>query len=239
VSFLEDNEYFKMYKLEETHWWFKSRRKLIFELLKKIKYRNNVLDIGCGTGYNLLYFKPLFKNVIGMDISKNALLLSSKRRIKNLFLGDAKRISISNNSVDVVLSLDLIEHIKDDNIVISEIHRILRKNGTLILSVPAFNFLWSKHDDLLHHKRRYNKSQIHCLLTKNGFKVEKISYWNFFLFPLISIYKLLNVGGGSDIKKTRNIINIILSFILSVECFLIKYLNLPFGISIIAVAKRL
>ncbi len=238
VIFLQKKEFEKMYGLEKSHWWFKSRRNLILGLLKKTQHRGFIMDIGCGTGYNLFCLQKMFRKAIGIDVSKDALLFAKTRQTMSLALADVKKIPIKYNSADVVLALDVIEHVENDDDAIKEIRSILKKNGTLVLTVPAFGFLWSKHDDILHHKRRYNKKSIDELLAKNGFKLEKISYWNFALFLPVLFYKALNLN-ATDIKKTNKLLNALLSLALSLDNLLIKYINLPFGVSIVAKAKRL
>lgn len=232
---LEKEEYKKMYEVEKDHWWFKSKRKLISEIIGNIRKDSVILDIGCGTGYNFVYFKHLSDSMIGIDISKEALLFS-KKYSKNIALANSETIPFKDKSMDIVMALDLIEHVENDDSVVSEARRILKNNGTFILTVPAFNFLWSKHDEVFNHKRRYNKRQIEDLLARNGFKIEKITYWNFLLFPATLLYKFFSKN--SNIKKTNKITNTILSSILSFDNFLVRYMNLPYGISLVSVARK-
>jgi len=119
---------------------------------------------------------------------------------------------------------------------------MLKPNGYLIATVPAFNFMWSKHDEALHHKRRYNKAQLKDALKSNGFIIEKISYWNFFLFLPIVAMRLIKRSVKSeeietDVKRLPNIVNAFLTTLLKIEEFLISRVNLPVGISLVCVGK--
>lgn len=144
---------------------------------------------------------------------------------------------------DLIITLDLLEHL-DDNKILKEFYRALKPTGYLIVTVPAFEFLWSEHDEALHHKRRYNKSHLREILKSNGFITEKISYWNFFLFLPIVAMRLIKRGMRSeeietDVKELPNIVNRFLASVLSIEGRIISYgVNLPFGVSILCVCKK-
>lgn len=246
---MEMNEYQKMYNLEKTHGWFVGRRELIINLMEKI-IRNEdkqlkILDTGCGTGGNMEIF-TLYGDVVGMDYSEDALKYTSLRGITNVVQGDAERPPFKNKTFDIVCILDVLEHLENDKKTVKEIRRILRNNGYLIITLPAFKFLWGEHDVVNRHKRRYEKKMLLNLLNPNNFSIEKISYWNFTLFLPTALSRLLRktIKSKQKTKKSElymlpNLMNKILLLILHVENHLImKGFYFPFGISIICVAKK-
>ncbi len=237
---MEIEEYNKMYKFEEHCWWWVGRRAIIKHLLYILKLDSiNILDVGCGTGANLNFLQK-YGDILGVDFSKEAKKFCKMRGYK-IVQANAEKLPLKENTFDLITALDLLEHL-DDNMAISEFYRVLKPDGYLILTVPAFTFLWSKHDEALHHKRRYNKNQLKNVLKSNGFTIKKLSYWNFFLFLPIAIIRLIkrnmkNKTITSDVKEIPKIINDFLIFILKIESYLISHINLPIGISLVCVGK--
>ncbi len=232
-----------MAEFEETYWWWVGKRNIVKSILNRLNLAHaNILDSGCGTGFNLKYLKD-YGEITGLDISRDALNFCKKRENKRLVRADAENLPFKDGVFDVLTSLDCLEHL-DDNRCIKEYFRVLKPDGYLIGTVPAFMFLWSEHDEALHHKRRYNKDQLKNLLGSNGFKAIKLSYWNFFLFfPIAAIRlikKLVANGEGeveTDVQKIPNIVNSFLISILKLESFIISLTNLPIGVSLIFVGK--
>jgi len=200
----------KYLKLENEWWWFSGRKELILNLIKDIPY-NNVLEIGCGSGELSRYLK----NYIGIDISERTPFI----------VGDAQNLPFEDNSFDLILLLDLLEH-TDDKIVLSEVYRVLKPNGYVIITVPTFMFLWSQHDIDNHHKKRYRRGE----LPLNNFKIIKETYWNSILFPIMTLAKK---------KKTQltilpKSVNYILEKFLSLENYLIsKNIKLLIGVTLV------
>ena len=240
---MEIAEYEKMYEFEEKYWWWIGKREIIKSILNRLNSNfSNILDTGCGTGINLDYLKG-YGDVIGLDFSKDALDFSKMRKNKNLIQANAENLPFKDDIFNLIIALDLIEHLNDNNAV-EEFHRVLKPNGYLIVTVPAFNFLWSKHDEALYHKRRYNKGQLRSILKSNEFIIEKISYWNFFLFLPIVAMRLIKRSTEceeieTDVKELPNIINGFLTSILKFEDYIISHgVNLPVGVSIVCVCKK-
>lgn len=241
-------EYEKMYNLENTYWWFQGRKKIIFELMRKyvLLELNNprILDSGCGTGLILTELNK-YGFTIGLDISSKALSYCKDRGITKLIKAQVSNLPIKDNTCDVVVSLDLLEHIENDNEVLKEYHRVLKKDGFICLTVPAHPFLWSEHDEALHHFRRYTKKEFKATLLKNNFKIVRYSYVISFTFFPIVIYRFLSkiLKKKNSQSKTHIIplpknINQFLIFILKIEAFLLKFINLPIGVSLICIAKK-
>jgi ubiquinone/menaquinone biosynthesis C-methylase UbiE len=238
---MEIAEYEKMYKLEGDYWWWVGRRKLIKNILDKLDLNSAaILDAGCGTGINLKYLSG-YGAAIGVDSSRDALNFCRKRGIKNVSQGDAERLSFRDNTFDLITALDLLEHL-DDNQALRGFYRVLKPNGYLVLTVPAFNFMWSPHDEAAHHKRRYNRRQLKTILEANGFIIEKLSHWNFFFFLPVVLMRLLkrsrkNQEVKTDVAELPDIINSLFTSILEFESCLIRRLNLPFGVSLVCLAR--
>ncbi len=227
--------------MEERYWWWVGRRKIITALSNKLKLNSaNMLDAGCGTGINLSYFKH-FGTSFGFDFSQHALKFCKQRGHNNILQADAEKLPFENNSFDLITAFDLLEHL-DDKRAVAEFCRVIRPNGHLILTVPAFNFMWSRHDEAVHHKRRYSKNELLSVIKSNNFTVLKISYWNSFLFlPIVIVRlakKIINDKNiKTDVVAFPAFINSFLIFLLDIESFLMKYINLPFGVSLLCLAQ--
>ena len=186
---MNPEEYERMHALETDYWWFVGRRALIASLLEATRpfiktEAPQLVDIGCGTGANL----PMLRDVVGprgavfgLDFSPLALQWARTQggieggQIQ-LSQGDALALPLRDNCADLVTMLDVLEHLSDDNRALGEVQRILKPGGALILSVPAYQHLWSAHDEALHHFRRYEKAGLNRVLVDAGFKVWRLSF---------------------------------------------------------------
>lgn len=238
---MESREYQKMHELEKTNWWYCSRRKLLSIFLKKyLSFGSKILDIGCGTGANGLEFSRTY-DYAGIDSNPEAIKFS-KKTLKDVFLMNAEDLKFKRNSFSAVLCLDVLEHLKNERIVLKNIKNILKEDGVLIVTVPAFMFLWSDHDNVLHHYRRYSQKELELLLSASGFKVLRKTYWNSFLFlPVLLLRKIKSIFSSfsSDLEEAHHLVNGLLTCILNLEAFLIsKGIDLPFGVSILLIAKK-
>lgn len=235
--------YEDLYNLEEVHWWHKAKRELVnFFLQRNLSDKESkILDVGCGTGKNIESFSK-FGTVWGIDSSSEAISFCKKRGLKNVVRGNIEKIPFFKQSFNFVTALDVLEHV-DDQKALKEIHRVLKKRGFLIATVPAFPKLWSRWDEVLHHKRRYTKNTLGKLLKNNGFKIIKISYMHSFLIlPTLIIRAFKNLVYKdyypSDFQLSNEVINSLLGKIAQIEkCFIIS-LSVPFGTSLIVVAQK-
>ncbi|MCL7411683.1 MAG: class I SAM-dependent methyltransferase [Methanosarcinaceae archaeon] len=238
---MEINEYSKMDQFEQKYWWWVVKRLIVDNQIKKLSNTSKILEVGCGTGTNLKSISK-YGDVTGIDFSKNALDFCKRRTHNPLILADAEKLPIDKETFDLIVALDVIEHLNDED-ALSEFYRILKPNGFLIITVPAFKFLWSQHDDVLHHLRRYRKKELKNKLEHN-FSIRMISYWNFFMLPPITAIRLINKirktdQNESDVKKLPFLINYTLIKVMRFEDFLISNkINLPCGVSIIAVCEK-
>lgn len=234
--------YNDLYNLEETHWWHVNKRKLVsFFIMQNRSGKLKILDVGCGTGKNIETFSK-FGDCYGIDSSAEAISFCKKRGIKKAVLGSVEKIPFPKQSFNIVSALDVLEHV-DDSKSLKEIHRIIKEKGIVIITVPTFPKLWSKWDEVLHHKRRYTKKNLEKVLRENKFKVLKISYiYSFLIVPvfLIRFVKKFFFRNHypSDFRLSNNLINYLLGNVSTLERFFVRYINLPLGISLIAVARK-
>lgn len=239
---MEIREYSVMYEVEDTHFWYKGMREITKTLLDKYLQKNkqlNIHDAGCGTGRNIIFLKN-YGNVSGFDISPHAIKYCKRRKLVNIKLGSIDKIPYKNNCFDLVTCFDVLGQVEVKNInkSIKEFYRILDPNGILLIRVAAYDWLMGYHDKAVHTKHRFEKKELKALLTKNKFKVLKATYANSFLFPLALIKRLLIKATSSDVKKINPQLNWLFQIPFLFEALLIKYLNLPFGLSVIVVAKK-
>lgn len=236
----------KYHQTETSHFWFKSRRSYIVELLSKKSKNLNVLDIGCSSGILLLELKNIgynIKNLYGIDISEKAIINCKENGIENAYVMDAQSINL-DKKFDIIIASDCLEHILDDEKALKNWHTLLKPNGTLYVFVPAFMMLWSNHDLVNMHFKRYKRNELKVKLIKSGFEIEKASYWNFFLFlpvAIIRVFKRYVISSKQNKTGDLNTISIgntILFYVINFENKLLKYINFPFGVSAFCIAKK-
>lgn len=235
--------YQDLFRLEKTHWWHIAKRKTVKNLLKRHlkKRKGKILDIGCGTGKNMESLQD-FGTVWGIDSSSEAIKFCQKRGLKNLKLGRAEKTKFPANFFDLVTLLDVLEH-TDDNKALLESKRILKQKALLVVTVPAFPILWSKWDEVLHHKRRYTKSSLKNLLENNGFKILNLSYMHSYLLlpyliirPIKSIFFPVNYS--SDFKINSPLINRLFTALANLERAFVMKGFVPLGLSLVVVAQK-
>lgn len=232
------------HEVEDFHWWFVVRRRLLKTLLAPFKFppESLAIDIGCGTGSNLKILKSAGFNVIGLDRSIYALHLTQQKFKFPLINGDLNKLPLRTQSVGLIIAMDVIEHLENDSNGIREFYQALRKEGILILTVPAFRSLWGIQDMVTGHKRRYSRNEILVKLRQGGFEVLRVSYFNFLLFFPIFLARRLIFLLGLKIESENEInappINFFLRKIFSLEPYILRYFSFPFGVSIFCIAQK-
>lgn len=237
----------KYHLLEEKYYWFVARRDIIVKFVGSAVGKK-VLDIGCSGGAMIRdLMKTGCRSVRGFDISDTAISLCHERGIDSTYVCDATNIKEDSDSIDVAIASDVLEHIKDEDAALREWHRVLKPNGELLVFVPAFAFLWTSHDDLNLHQRRYRKGELEGRLARNGFRVRKAGYWNFAMFfPSVAskVVKSLAFWRKKGLEKDNLLainqkLNAFLIKLLRVENRLLgSGLNAPFGVSAYAICTK-
>lgn len=242
---MDKNFYRIFFEVQKRHWWFGGKKKIVLDLISRLvpaAEHPKILDIGCGSGLMLNALEQIGETS-GMDMSDDAISFS-----REIFGGVVKKGSLPDGvpypdeHFSLVVALDVIEHVDDDRGALRAIHAKMAPDGRSVITVPAFMFLWSEHDVLNEHKRRYRLDDLKAKLLEAGFKVEKISYFNTFLFPLISLVRitnnLLKRKGGSDVELPPSFINYLLKHTFGMERYFLRFLNFPFGVSLLAVVRK-
>jgi SAM-dependent methyltransferase len=233
------------FEVQKKHWWFVTKKEIVMDVIDRYlitKQNPKILDIGCGSGLMLNSLESVGQT-FGMDMSDDAINFSKEifsGKVEKGFLPD--QIPYEENFFNLITALDVIEHIDDDVGSLKAMRAHLSPEGKAVITVPAYMFLWSKFDEINEHKRRYRLSELNAKLVKVGFTVEKISYYSTLLFPVVFVVRmlnnLLNRDGTSDVEMPNAFLNAILKKIFGLEKYLLKFVNLPFGVSIIAVVKK-
>ena len=244
-------EYSRMFHLEENYWWFKGRREVVFRMLQSQTAGHQgaplrVFDLGCGTGKALMDLQAMGHQVTGLDFSGEALAFSHQRGGQRLVRGDAASLPFADASFDVIIALDIMEHVEDGASMAREMMRVLAPGGIAIINVPAHPFLWSGHDVALHHFRRYTRRGFQSVLDAAQFQLVRYSYSICLLFFPALMYRLLyNLIGAisrrppqSHVISTGNLLNRLFFAIIALEARLMEYVNLPIGLSLLAVARK-
>lgn len=220
----------------KENFWFRAKNDLINVLMKKAcknRKRLRILNIGAGTGDDLEVLNKFGKNYV-IDIDKDALSVIDDKSCEERKIADACNLPYDDNFFDVAVSFDVFEHIKNDQKAISEVYRVLKENGVLIFTVPAFQFLFSSHDKALHHQRRYSKENIKTLLFQ--FNNIKIFFWNSLLFVSMATMRLLKRKSKPrvDLMDLPPWLNTLFFNLLKIDNFLIKRgISMPIGLSIV------
>ncbi|HEY9048331.1 MAG TPA: methyltransferase domain-containing protein [Ohtaekwangia sp.] len=250
---MEKQYYKEYYELERSHWWFKARLEILERLLQEKILRNGarplrILNAGVATGATTTMLQK-HGEVISLEYDKDCcefLKTVVNMEVVNASLTD---LPFEDRSFDLVCAFDVIEHIEDDNLAVREIRRVLKDDGTMFLTVPAFMFLWSHHDDINHHYRRYTMKTLRKVLLEESFRINFGSYFNAVLFLPISAIRLLlkllpkrkeSGGTGSDFELFKSkTINDFFYWIFRNEAWpLRKGITFPFGISLVAIANK-
>ena len=229
--------------IEGRHFWFEGRRELLRRLLAGRLGRPGtvVLDAGCGTGSNLVMLRDLGQEAVGVDALPAAVELA--RRIcpeSAVELGDVTSLPFADESFDGVVLLDVLEHV-DDRLALSEATRVLRRGGFVAVSVPACPRLWSRRDEAAGHLRRYSKRELRARLQHAGLEVERMTHYQFLLFPLFAVTRLLARRRPAMHEREERVpapLGRLLGAVNVAEARLADWVSWPIGSSVVAVAVR-
>jgi len=230
---------------EKNHWWFVARRRIIRDVLQRIMSARcgKILDIGCGTGYNFQWLAAMGREVSGIEQAESMVACAQEiSESSAIVLGTFPDVSL-DETYDLVTLFDVLEHIENETGAFQKVRTLLNPGGLVCLTVPAFNFLWSGHDELAGHKRRYRGAVLEQSLRRADFTVVRLTYFNAFLFAPIASVRILGrlfaqKKRRSDFSATPRFLNHILAAIFGSERFLLRLMDVPFGVSILVIAQK-
>ncbi len=234
----------KYHTLEERHWWFASRRDMVLRLIGDISPDTAILEVGCSGGPLLLKLAEMgCTDLTGIDVSDAAIELSHKRGFENTSVMDGANLTFDDQRFDLLIASDVLEHIEDHERALAEWYRVLRPGGRAIIFVPALQWLWSKHDTINHHYRRYRSSSLSKVSEAAGFKVKRNGYWNVGLLPTVALYrKLENLLAKNQDDDNLNVVpgplNGLFKTYMMLENAIIQRVRLPLGVSTFVVLEK-
>lgn len=234
-------------RLEKYYWWWVGRRRVIQKMLYNFFHdsRLQILDWGCGPGGNF----PLLQKhgtVTGVDASPESVRYCREKGIANVIQAGTLADFRSEQRFDLATNFDVLEHIQEDERYISDLRVFLVPQGYVLVTVPAYQFLWSQLDQTLGHVRRYNRRTLVDRFENNGYEVIKASYFMFFLAPAFILYRFMEKILGRENKGSLKaatpelpmLLNWFFTRLVFIEAWLVQYINLPFGTSIILLARK-
>jgi 2-polyprenyl-3-methyl-5-hydroxy-6-metoxy-1,4-benzoquinol methylase len=245
---MDSSLYDEMLRVEQSHWWFRARRHIVWSLVQRFvegnaKRRLNVCELGCGTGGNLSSLAD-DHDVVGVECSADALKYARRA------LGDRVRfgrlpdeIDFAPNSFDVVLMTDVLEHIENDTASARTALDLVRPDGIVVATVPAYQWLFSPRDVHHHHFRRYGQNQFRQLWSCAGARIELLSHYNTALFPAAAAVRLSSkisrrTSRPGDLSIPPSVLNKCLTRLMRSEANLLGRVPMPFGLSLVAVVRK-
>jgi SAM-dependent methyltransferase len=241
---------------EDSHWWFASRTRALNVVMGPLLPQTpdfRLLDVGCGAG-NMMHHLSRYGRVKGLEIDERPVKVAHQRGYDVDLFDVTDPMPFDDSSFDAVTALDVIEHNEDDMAILTDSYRVLKPGGHLIITAPAFMWLWSHNDDINAHVRRYTATDIKQKLTRAGFKIRRVTYNNFFVFPMAAALILLRRFSKAEpelashhldeeeyqveMEPASPPVNTVLTIVGQVEAALIRWINLPIGTSLIAVGQK-
>lgn len=242
---MERSVYREMAELDQRHWWYLARREVLADLIRREAMpptKARVLEIGCGTGHNLKMLAG-FGKVDALELDDEARTVAEQRLGRKVMSAPLPELAgVRNRHYDLIAALDVIEHIEDDSAAIAAIAAKLKRGGKFVMTVPAHQWMWSAHDVVNHHKRRYSKQALRRLIDGSPLRLERIGYFNSLLFPVAVAQRVgskLRGKDDADVKLPSAPVNAALRSVFAVERHLVGRLPLPPGLSLFAVASAI
>ncbi len=234
-----------MAEVEDRHWWFVSRRAIVASLLDRLALAAHpqILEAGCGTGGN---FPMLARRgqLYATELDAEARRFAASRGLAEIAPGRLPDdIPFGGRRFDLVVMTDVLEHLDNDVAALAALRARMNPGAVLIATVPALPWLWSAHDTTHHHRRRYRPAELRARGLEAGFEILKLSYYNFFLLPIVAAARLVQrfIGarrGGHDLRMPPPPVNWILTMVFSSERYLLRRISLPVGVSILMLARN-
>ena len=235
--------YQQMAELDQRHWWYRARREVIAAMIRRLVEPPSgakILEIGCGTGHNLAMLRE-FGHVDALELDEEARAFAEQRLGRSVMSAPLPEIEgVANRHYDFIGAFDVIEHIENDCAAVNSIAAKLKARGKFVMTVPAHQWMWSAHDVVNHHKRRYSKRRLKDLIESSPLRLEAIGYFNSLLFPIAVAERLSSRARGkdsADLMLPPGPLNCALEITFAAERHLIGRLPLPPGLSLFAVAS--
>ncbi len=242
---MERSEFDKLDRVEDRMWWFAALHRNLMTLLRWAPpeaANSPMLDAGCGTGGFLARVVGAYPEtaMFGLDVDPTACARAAAKSACPISAGSLDKLPFVDGAFAIIISADVLCHGGvNEHFALRQFHRCLAKDGWLILNLPAYRWLLSRHDAAVHNVRRYTVNTLRSLLHATGFATVYISYWNTLLFPFMVVTRKLSSGSVSDVKLYPRPIDILCRSATNVETALLRMgIRLPFGGSVIAIAKR-
>jgi len=241
---MKAEEYELMYRVEDHHWWYAGMRAISAALLADVGTPARILDAGCGTGRNVVELEKLGR-AVGVDVSAVPLRLAARRGLTRLAQASISALPFADGTFDVVTAFDVLCHsaVADERAALREVRRVVRPGGWVLLHLPAYPWLRSRHDAAVDNVRRYSAGGVRTLLSDAGLTVRRLTFANTVLFPLAAAKRLADRARGtgghaSDLIREFRVAGSLFRAALDFEARLLRHVDLPFGLTLVALAQR-
>jgi SAM-dependent methyltransferase len=240
---MDRNYELQTHQAEDRHWWYRGRRTVLDGVLDglDLPQQARILDAGCGSGRNMVELASL-GTVTGIELSQTSVALARERNRGKVVAGSILQMPFAEDSFDLAMSLDVIEHLEDDLAALRELRRVVAPGGALLVTVPAYQWLWSGHDEINHHHRRYTRRSLQRVAELAGWRQQRTTYFNSLLLPVAILLRILERVNTKTTESSLDLwvppepLNWLLERPLALEAALIKAGGrIPAGLSLLAV----